>query len=352
MDQGKIESTPLFVIIIPIAHSIEDLRRCLASLDTLDYRRDRFYVVLVDCGVVDGVKEFLSENLSGYALRVSALFLPVNPSDARNWFIEKRINEARNYAMHVVAGLCYVFTEDDCTFEPDWLQKFEHSLSKEVGIMGGPDILPQEMGLFPQALDCLLNSYLGTAGMRRGYGRRAKSYYPRKENMAIPAAVIANVGKFSEEIPVGGEMDMAKRARDDGFKVIYLPDNPVWHWRKTTPLNFIRLTAYTAFQKVKLLRMHNSFFMSAHFMVLAAIFAVTLIGLLSLASSHARFLIAVFAGVYLSALFFTAVSSIMHTRSVIAGLTVFLLLPFHHLSLISGIISGVIAKIKHHEERQ
>jgi len=27
-------------------------------------------------------------------------------------------------------------------------------------------------------------------------------------------------------------------------------------------------------------------------------------------------------------------------------------LPFLHLSLISGIISGVIAKIKHHEERQ
>jgi GT2 family glycosyltransferase len=351
MDQEKIDSTPLFIIIIPIAHSIEDLRRCLTSLETLDYRRDRFHVVLVDCGVVDGVKEFLSENLSGYGLRVSALFLPVNPSEEMNWFIEKRINEARNYAMRVVSGLCYVFTEDDCTFEPDWLQKFENSLSKEVGIMGGPDILPQEMGLFPHALDCLLNSYLGTAGMRRAYGHRAKSYYPRKENMAIPAAIIANVGKFSEEIPVGGEMDIAKRIRDADFKVVYLPNNPVWHWRKTSLLNFIRLAAYTAFQKVKLLRMYNSFFMSAHFIVLVAILAVTLIGLSSLASSHARFLTEVFAGMYLSALFFTAVSSTMHTRSVIVCLTVFLLLPLYHLSLISGIVSGMVAKTKHYEER-
>jgi GT2 family glycosyltransferase len=352
MDQEKMESTPLFIIIVPIAHSIEDLRRCLTSFDTLDYPRNRFHVVLVDCGVVDGVKEFLSENLSGYGLRVSALFLPVNPSEGMNWFIEKRINEARNHAMHMASGLCYVFTEDDCTFEPDWLQKFENSLSKEVGIIGGPDILPREMGLFPQALDCVLNSYLGTAGMRRGEGHRAKSYYPRKENMAIPAAIIARVGKFSEEIPVGGEMDIAKRIRDAGFKVLYLPNNPVWHWRKTSLLNFIRLSAYTAFQKVKLLRVHNSFFMSTHFIVLVATLAVALIGLSSLASSHARFLTEVLAGVYLSALLFTAVSSLMHTRSVVVGLAVFLLLPLHHLSLISGIMSGMVAKTKHYEERR
>ncbi|HJX30748.1 MAG TPA: glycosyltransferase [Thermodesulfobacteriota bacterium] len=347
----KIESPLLFVIIVPIVHSMEDLRRCLTSLETLDYKRDRFHVVLVDCGVVNGVKEFLSENLSGYSLRVTTLFLPVNPSKEMNWFIEKRINEARNYAMHMVSGLCYIFTEDDCTFEPDWLQKFENSLSKEVKIMGGPDILPPEMGLFPQALDCLLNSYLGTAGMRRVYGHRAKSYYPRKENMAIPAAIFNHVGKFSEETPIGGEMDIAKRARDAGFKVVYLPKNPVWHWRKTSLLNFIRLAAYTAFQKVKLLRMHSSFFMSAHFIVLAAVFAVTLIGLFSLESSHARFLTEVFTGMYLSALFFTAVSSIMHARSVMVGLSLLLLFPLYHLSLISGIVGGIVAKTKHNEER-
>jgi GT2 family glycosyltransferase len=344
MDQQDIRPVPLFVIIIPVAHSIRDLRRCLASLATLDYRKDRFQVVLVDCRVVDGMEDFLHKGLSGYGVRVSALSLPVGPSGGKDWFIERRINEARNYAMQKVQGVCYVFTEDDCTFEPDWLQKFEHALSDEVGILGGPDILPQGMGLFPRALDCVLNSYLGTAGMRRGDGNRAKDYYPRKENMALPAAVVARVGAFPEEITIGGEMDIARRIRDADFTVRYLPDNPVWHWRKTTLLNFIRLSAYTAFQKVKLLRRHRSFVMSAHFFVLMATLAVVLLGVASLVAGHARPLIEVLSGIYLSALLLTAASSVMRTRSVVIGLAVFLMLPLHHLSLVSGIVSGAVVK--------
>lgn len=344
------EYTPLFTIIIPIVHSIEDLKRCLASLEGLIYQRDRFHVVLVDCKVVHGVERFLNENLPKCQYKVTALYLPVKPADRLSWFIEARINEARNYAMRMVPGRYYVFTEDDCTFEPDWLQKFENSLSEEVGALGGPDILPEGMGLFPKALDCVLNSYLGTAGMRRGNGRRARNYYPRKENMAIPAGVIARVGKFSEEISVGGEMDIAKRIRDANLKVVYLSDNPVWHWRTTSFLNFIRLTAYTAFEKVKLMRKHHSFFKSTHFLVLVATIVGTLIGLFSLVSSYARVLSGTLAISYLSALLYTAVFSAIRTRCMIVGLEVYLLIPIHHLSIVFGIIRGATTRMKRTEK--
>lgn len=191
------EPIPLFAVIVPIAHSIEDLRRCLESFNALDYDRDKFQVVLVDCKVVEGVEKFLNKTLAEYGFRVTTLYLPDKPS---TWFIEARVNEARNYAMKMVRGRYYVFTVDDCTFEPDWLSKFEVSLSDGAGALGGPDILPQGMDSFSRAVDCVLNSFLGTGTRRKGEGRRTHSYYPRKENMAIPADVIDRAGSFLKKI--------------------------------------------------------------------------------------------------------------------------------------------------------
>lgn len=344
--QNKLESVSAFTIIIPVIHSLEDLKRCLNSLNNLDYPSKHFHVVLVDCGVVPGLKQFFDENLPEFGFQVSTLYLTEQAKGELNWFIESRLNEARNYAMQMVPGRCYVFTEDDCMLEPDWLKKLEATLTDEVGAIGGPDILPEGMGWFPRALDFVLNSYMGTAGMRRGKDHKAALYHPRKENMAIPAWVLDRVGKFSEGILFGGEMEIARRIRDSGLKIVYLPDNPVWHRRVTSFFNFVRVTAYMASEKVRLMREQHTFFRSLHFFVLLVAIAGTLIGLSALVSSYAIILFFVLVGIYLAALIATAATSAFRARSVCVGIGVVLLMPAHHLSLMLGIIKGVITRTK------
>ena len=340
------ESIAPFIIIIPAFHSVEDLERCLSSLDELEYPKEDFHVVLVDCHVVNGLKQLLTETLPKYRFGASVLCLPDSPTIKPDWLIESRLNEARNYAIQRVPGRCYVFTEDDCTFEPDWLHKIETALTNEVGAIGGPDILPDGMAWFPRVIDCVLNSFLGTGGMRQGNGRGASQYYPRKENMAIPAWVLDRVGTFSNGKPVAGEMEMASRIRAAGLQIRFLPGNPVWHRRVTTFRNFLRLTAYTASEKVRLMREQNTFIQGPHFLALLATIAGTLIGLFSLVSSHVRLGLVALASTYLVALLSTAVSSAVRTRSALVGLGVLLIMPAHHLSLMFGITKGAMTQTK------
>jgi GT2 family glycosyltransferase len=338
------ESIPGFAIIIPVIHSLDDLKRCLTSLDNLDYPKDRFHVVLVDCHVVQGVEKFLKEDLPNHGFRASTLCIPEQPkTQLPSWLIEARVNEARNYAIQRTPGRCYVFTEDDCTFEPDWLKKIEDAFKDGVGAVGGPDILPDGLGWFPGAIDCVLNSYLGTAGMRRGDGRRKDRYYPRKENMAIPAWVLERVGNFPERKHLGGEMEIAGRIRDADLRIRYLPENPVWHRRITSFGNFIRITAYTASEKVRLMREQHAFIPSPHFLLLLATITGILIALFSFISSPARVFLTALAGAYLIALLACAVFSALRTRSVSVGLGVLTLIPVHHLSLIFGTTKGAFS---------
>ena len=341
----SIESIPTFTIIIPVTHSLENLEWCLASLDHLDYPKDRFHVVLVDCHVVAGLKEFVA-TMPRHEFRCSALSLPERFLRSPSWLHEIRVNEARNYAIQRFLGQCYVFTEDDCAFESDWLHKIEANLADDVGALGGPEILPEGMGWFPRALDCLLNSFLGTAGSRRGDGLKEDWYYPRKVNMAIPTHVLDRIGLFPEEVTSAADVEIAKRIRDVGFQIRFLPDNPVWHRRVTTFRNFVRRNAYTASEKVELLRQKQSFTRSLHFLILVATLMVAVIGLLSLVSNVARILLVALSGVYLLALVSTAVGSAIRTRSITVGLGVLVLMPIHQLSISFGVIKGVVSKLK------
>jgi GT2 family glycosyltransferase len=335
----EIEDIPKYTIIIAVTHSIDCLRECLKSLERL------FHVVLINCHVINGLNSFFERGVKDYRCQITALSLPEQHGKHEAWLHEARLNEARNYAMDNVPGRHFVFTEDDCMFEPDWLKKFDRVLSDDLGAAGGPDILPEGMGWLPRALDCILNSFLGTAGAKRGDSGKNEWYYPRKENTVIPAKVIKLIGKFPEDMIFGAEIEMAKRIRDAGLQIKYMPDNPVWHWRVTTFRNLIRRNVYHAAEKVRLLRRQHAFVQSPHFIVFLAAAAGLFLGLLSIFSSYARSLFIAVTGLYLASVLFVATTSLIRTRSVSVGLGVLLLLPSHHLSIMTGVIKGAVSKI-------
>lgn len=346
LNSNKTEHNPKFTIIIGVTHSIDCLSECLESLERLDYPKDLFHVVLIDCHALTGLQSFFATKVKDYRCQITAVSLPELHEKHEAWLHEARINEARNYAMDKVPGQYFVFTEDDCMFEPNWLIKFDRVLSDDLGAVGGPDILPEGMGWLPRALDCILNSFLGTAGAKRGDGFKNAWYYPRKENTVIPAKVIKRIGKFPENMIFGAEMEMAKRIRDAGLQIKYMPDNPVWHRRVTTFRNLIRRNIYHASEKVRLLRRQRVFSRSPHFIVFLSAAAGIFLGLFSMVNNYGWSLFLAMTGFYFAMVIFIAASSFIRTCSLSVGLGILLLLPSHHFSIIIGVMKGAVSKVK------
>ena len=127
---------PNFTIVIAVYHSLDLLSDCLASLETLNYPAEDFRVIVLDLGIIDGLGDFMIKFPRNH-LRIE-YFHPTGQTRPKSPLLsEVHLNRARNLAVKKFPSNVYVFTEDDCTFEPDWLLKFEPALGDGVGAAGG-----------------------------------------------------------------------------------------------------------------------------------------------------------------------------------------------------------------------
>ena len=331
--------TLTFCVVVPVNHNIGYFRLCLDSLERLDYPRDRFKVVTVDCGQVPDLDRFARAELPNYKMPLLHLTLPPAAPSGWSWMHEHRMNEARNAAVAACPAEFYIFTEDDTSFHPDWLQKTGRWINDRTGALGGPDVLPNDMGALAEALDELLNSPLGSPG--RSKRIRDEDYCPRKDYLVMPAKVLAAIGPFPENMLFGAEIDICRRIRAGGWDVKFMADNPIWHRRVTTIGTFLRRNVHIAREKTGLLRRQGRFWKSAHALVLYATIAAVAMGLLACFSRTLAglWLLGVFA--YILIALALAVRTFRHKRHLGAAATVIGLLPCHHASVACGIVLGL-----------
>lgn len=329
-----------FCIVIPVNHNIGFFRLCLESLERLDYPQGQFKVVTVDCGQAQGLDEFARTELPKFKLPLLHIVLPPHPPSEQSWMHEHRMNEARNAAVAACAAEVYIFTEDDTSFHPDWLHKTERWINDRTGALGGPDILPDNMGPLAEALDELLNSPLGSPGRRKHI--RDEDFCPRKDYLVIPAKVLAAIGPFSEDMLFGAEIDICRRIRAGGWDVKCMADNPIWHRRITTVRDFLRRNVRIASEKVHLLRRQGRFWKSAHALVLYATVGAAAVSVLACVSRA-------FAGLWLLGLIaylFLALAlslrTLMNKRHLGSAAAVIGLLPCHHASVACGVLLGLL----------
>ena len=156
-----------------------------------------------------------------------------------------------NAACRLAHGRVLVFADDDCIFFPDWLQKIHNAFEQEpdAGVVGGLDELMKSGSAFDLGLDYVLNSFLGTGGVRRGSGFRVGKYYPKLWNMAVPRKVALDVslnGKngvlhvFNESLIVNEDVDLGERIEQVGSRIVFAPDVRVKHCRDTTFGSFVQ----------------------------------------------------------------------------------------------------------------
>jgi GT2 family glycosyltransferase len=203
---GENGGRPDVTVVIPTRARETRLAFALEALEQQTLGRDRFEVVVVRDGAVDGP---LTIPPDGLPVRFIQLPRRVGPSLAR----EAGWRQAR--------APLIAFTDDDCRPAPDWLER-QLEAWRRAG--GGADVVLQGRTEPDPDEKHLLQ--------RLARSQRIVEPNPWYQccNIAYPRELLERVGGFDQDFAFGGEdADLGNRAIETGARPIYADNALVWH---------------------------------------------------------------------------------------------------------------------------
>jgi GT2 family glycosyltransferase len=211
--------TMIFSIIVPTYARPEKLTACLQSFVKLEYPRDRFQVIVVN----DSTEISLESTVAPFQDQINLTLLTQPNSGPAT---------ARNTGAFAATGKFLVFTDDDCTVTPDWLQTLENRFRVRPDcLIGGRTVnaLPDNIysTASQQLIDYLYSYYNAIAD-------RAKFF--TSNNFALPAAAFDKIGGFDTSfgLAAGEDREFCDRWLNSGYAAIYAPEVIVYHAHELT----------------------------------------------------------------------------------------------------------------------
>lgn len=213
------EEPPFFSIIVPTYVRPRQLATCLRSLSLLDYRRDRFQVIVVD----DGGKIPLEVAVAPFNDRLDVTLLTqpqAGPATARN----TGVTQAK--------GEFLVFTDDDCAPTPDWLQK----LAARFGAAPDRGIVGRTLNTLPDNLYSTASQFLIDYLCAYYNADPNQAHFITSNNLAVPADSFHAIGGFDMTFPrAGGEdREFCDRWLRHGYRMTYAKEVLVYHNHRLT----------------------------------------------------------------------------------------------------------------------
>jgi GT2 family glycosyltransferase len=216
-------------VIIPTYNRAASLKRALASAVSLDYLAERFEIIVVDNGSTDETRAVVSEAQN------------IKPSFRLHYVKEDRLglHNARHAGVIAATGEILIFTDDDATFETDWLRAYAQAFAShpDMAAAGGP-VRPRWEVPPPEWLVDFIGA-TRTFGMYSLMEPCDEFRLSGEEvffgvNMAIRATILRDVGGFNPEAfgPMwlgDGETGLNHKLWDRGMLVGYVPDALVYH---------------------------------------------------------------------------------------------------------------------------
>ena len=299
-----------FTIIIPVWHSGNLLRNALSSLQQLVFQPDRFEVI------VAGVHEdhFSQQIVQTFAADSSFEIRYVGCSEFQR-------AKLLNAACRAARGKILAFAADDCIFRAPWLKTLCALFSSDrgIGIVGGQDDLEPSESTFALALNYVLQSFVGTGGVRQGSGFPAGTYYPKLWNMALRREVAFQVAfhaedgqaqVFNESLEVHEDVELGQRIAQAGQYIVYAPEARIGYKRDRTLWLFIKGN----FQKARASRTLGVHRLS-HLTLATFVFAVLILFFTSFLSPLLRKSFFSVLGAYGLLLLVVSIGGYVHTRS-------------------------------------
>lgn len=322
-------------IIIPTYNRKDSLRDSLLSLSHLDYPENKYEVIVVDDGSIDGTEDMIIKIRD--SLTYPLWYTKLNE--------KKGVSAARNLGMQMAKGQIFVFVDDDCLFEKKWLKRLLNPfIPSKVGAVGGLDRAPHDATLFSKCIGHLFTTFIGTGGLRGGDMMRVGRYYPKGCNMAVLREVIDKVGGFDERLTPGEEIELGYRIEKAGYKIMFIPDAFVWHKRKIEIKTFLQKMYKIGYTRVVLARKHRGLLQIGHMIPFIGILTLFTLLVLSFIFAYAFKVLILILSVYLLILLFSGFQALTRIRDIRVLFLIPSLIILHHSAHGIGFL---IAAMKH-----
>ncbi len=218
--QGTQKTQPTVSVVIPVRNAEDTLENCLKSLSELDYPKDKVEVIIADGLSTDRTREIAES----YGAKIIT-----NPGI--------RVVSGRNIGFEAAQGELIAFSDADCVMDKDWLKNsIKYFANETVAGLGGPNLIPQDAPAFSKAVSMLFDYAFSFGGgaPTRVYDKVIESR-AHSSNAIYRASVLRRVMPIDEDMFEGEDVVMNQKIRRLGYKLLYVPDVVVHHYRRATP---------------------------------------------------------------------------------------------------------------------
>jgi len=323
-----------YSIIIPSYNRVDEIRDLVNSFQNLSFDRNRFEVLVIDDGSVDTTIDFLEkfQKETNYALL---------------YFSQKNQGPgvARNTGMQKANGDFYIFVDSDCTVPDSWLKEIDNALNKsQADACGGPDTFRDDFPPILKAINYSMTSFLTTGGLRGKKGKKLAKFYPRSFNMGISRRLADKIGGFGS-LRHGQDIEFSNRIIKSGAEVVYVPDAPVYHKRRTNIRRFYKQVFNWGVARINLYTIDKSMLEPLHAAPAMITIFTILISILALLVSPIRTLFWIGCILYIAMLLFSMIDSIRIYKSLKPALYLPFIMPAQIFGYGFGFIYNFVRRI-------
>ncbi|HMP89632.1 MAG TPA: glycosyltransferase [Kiritimatiellia bacterium] len=169
-------------------------------------------------------------------------------------------SEKRNAGSRATVAPILAFLDDDVYVPPDWL---DHMLAcfenPEVGVVSGPSLVPDDISRFARLAGLALSSRAaGYVAERYGKGSSQPRFIKWSGiigcNMLFRRSVFEELGGFDPDFYPGEEMRASFLVSRKGYKLMFNPAAPVFHYPKQTFKGFWKQIYRYGATRIRLIR--------------------------------------------------------------------------------------------------
>lgn len=226
--------TPLISIIIPNKDHIEDLDRCISSIEEKSKYRNLEYLVIENNSEEKDTFSYYAQLERKYKnVRILYWTLPFNYSAINNFAVTYAKGEY----------LLFLNNDTEVIYEDCIEELLTFCMRKEIGIVGArllyPDEIIQHAGVIVGLGGIAGHAFLGLSGDDPGYFCRvlcAQQYSAvTAACMMVKREAFEKVGGMDEAFEVAfNDVDFCMRVQKEGYQVVYNPFAVLYHYESKT----------------------------------------------------------------------------------------------------------------------